>query len=410
MKILHISATDIYGGAGVAAYQLHLNLLNCGIQSKMLVNYKFSDDENVVCINSNKYYRFIKRILPHIENFAKMLTGESIKLDSLKFGSRISYLRKHTNWADIIILHHISGSFITLDQIVKFNKPCIWYMHDMFSMTGGCHYSEGCDNYKYGCGNCKFVKSPSVDDDSVKNSLNKKKFYLKQSNLFVAPSSWLYIESKKSFLLNNQDIEFIPYSINELVYCRKDKEKVRNGLQITTKKTIILFSVNGNLNDKRKGLDLLLSAINNFSTKEREDYFLLIVGSDNGLNFTNSGIEFKNFKRVSDSETMSNIYNAADFLIIPSREDNLPNTVLESLFCGTPVLAFDIGGMPDMITHKVNGYLASPFSIQDFSNGIKFLKENKGNDFSNSGVREKFSGTNQIDNFKKIFSRLIVEK
>ena len=410
MKILHISAADIYGGAAVAAYQLHSNFIKSGIDSRMLVNYKYSYDDKVLCLFSNRLTKLIRRILPHIESSIKILFGESIELDYLKIGWITKSIKKHTNWADIIIVHYISGSFLTLNQIVKINKPCIWVMHDMFSMTGGCHYSDGCINYYVGCGNCKLVNKQSESDDSKMNVLLKRDIYSKLNSVFVSPSQWLFKESKNSYLLKEQLIAHIPNSINEMVFYKKNKDIIREDLVLCTNKTIILFSANGNIDDKRKGIDLLLAALTNLTESDKEEYFLLIIGSESGLNLSLYGIEYKVIERISEAEMMVNLYNAADILVIPSREDNLPNTVLESLFCGTPVLAFNVGGMPDMITHKVNGYLATPFSIIDFTNGLKYLTGRTTNYDSYYEIREKFSNKNQVENFRKIFNSLIGNK
>jgi glycosyltransferase involved in cell wall biosynthesis len=407
MKILNISATDIYGGAAVAAYQLHTNLINHGIDSMMLVNYKYSKNNKIICLHSYRFTKIIRKFLPHIENSIKLLFGESLKLDKLLIGWFTRSIKKHTNWADIIIVHYISGSFLTLNQLVEIDKPCIWLMHDMFSMTGGCHYSEGCKNYITGCGYCKYIKQNSASDDSNKNVNYKRLIYSKINNVFVAPSKWLYHESKNSFLLKDQIIEYIPYSINEIVYFKKDTVKIRKDLFISNDKTVILFSANGNISDKRKGLDLLFLALNSLSQIDKDKYFLLIVGTEMGLNLSSLDIKYKIINRVSEAEIMANLYNAADILVIPSREDNLPNTVLESLFCETPVLAFNVGGMPDMITHKVNGYLADPYSVNDFTNGIKYLTENIIGYNSFKEVKERFSSKNQIKKFKIIFKRLI---
>ena len=384
MKIIHLCVTDTLGGAARAAYSLNKVLNNAGINSAMLVQKKFSNDDTVFPFVDSSIEEF---------NYAKRFIFDYafITLLTLKERGRFSLpywgvdITQHTliKEADILHLHWINQgffSFKTFQSLAEINKSIVWTFHDMWAFTGGCHYSLDCEKYESDCFNCPALRFPSKNDFSHKTFLKKISLFESFKFNIVTCSNWLAEKVKKSFLLKNYPVTVIPNTLDINIFKPIEKNTARSAFNLAENKFFILFGTM-TVNDKRKGFELLKSSLvklynNNVSLRDKVE--IIVFGSaDYKLS---SDIPFKtNFLgRIKTDEKIALSYNCADVFVAPSIEDNLPNTVMESLACGTPVAAFNIGGMPDMIEHMINGYLAKPFEIEDLSNGIVWLLQEKG--------------------------------
>jgi glycosyltransferase involved in cell wall biosynthesis len=379
LKVLHINSSDSSGGAARACIDINNALNQIGVDSKVLVQVKHSQHEKVSSINNNPFEKFktlIRRLADYL--LLKIFTVEDRGRFTIPyFGKDISKLRIVKN-ADIINIHWVNEGFISLavlKEIAGLRKPIVWTFHDMWAFTGGCHYSLGCRKFEQECFNCPSLKLNSKRDLSNRIFNDKIKLFRDLNFNIVTCSNWLASEVKKSQLLKDRNIEVIPNTLKTEVYKPLDKTVVFQELGLDMNKKYILFGTM-TLKDKRKGIELFIDCINLLFKRDsyfRENVKLLILGSEKKMKKIKLPIETIYLGRLNSETDVAKFYNAGSVFVAPSREDNLPNTVMESLSCGTPVAAFNIGGMPDMIDHKINGYLAKPYDVDDLAQGILWL-------------------------------------
>jgi glycosyltransferase involved in cell wall biosynthesis len=380
MKSLIISTSDIQGGAARSAYRLHHGLKSINVQSQMLVQTKYSDDNQVIGASSSS-------------GIGNAVSGLKLTLDRLplKLYSRRSSTSYSLPWLpeniaakvnqinpDIINLHWINGGYLNIETITQLNKPLVWTFHDMWAFTGGCHYNQKCDRYITSCGNCPQLNSDKDTDLSRWIWQRKIKAWKNLNLTIITPSQWLASCAKASSLFKDRRIEVIPYGIDIQQYRPMNKEFAREILNLPQDKKLILFGSLQATSDKRKGFHLLQPALNELSQSGWQDQLELVVfGASRSENSEKFGFKSHYLGTLNDDLSLALAYSAADVFIAPSVQDNLPNTVMEALACGTPSVAFDIGGMPDMIEHQQNGYLAQPFQIEDLVKGIIWVLENQ---------------------------------
>ncbi len=380
MKVLHLSSSDKLGGAAKACLFISRALSAKGVDSRLLVQQKVSRDGDVESIVTGKPEELkTKARIIFDYGLIKMFTKEDRGRFTLPYiGTDISN-NKLVQEADVLHLHWINGGYLSLNSLRKLfelNKPVVWTLHDMWAFTGGCHYTGGCENFLTGCGNCPSLKSAKQYDRSYKIFKKKVGLYSGKDNINITTcSKWLGEEAGRSPLLGNKNITVIPNPINIENYMPVEKGKAREKLNIPREKIIIMFSA-FTVNEKRKGFEYLKAALRELYAKSeniREKIELVVLGSSDGSLMKDIPFKLNLPGRISDEELMAMYYNSADVFVAPSTQENLSNTVMESLACGTPVLAFNIGGMPDMIDHKINGFLAYSVSAEALSEGLLWI-------------------------------------
>ena len=377
MRVLHLSTMDISGGAARAAYRLHKGLQANGISSSMMVQFKESDDPSVIGPESNLARTFsIARI--SLDHFPKMLFSKNRKtifhLQWLpeKISKKIDQYKP-----DVVHLHWICRGFLNIKTIGRIKQPIVWTLHDMWPFTGGCHYAGDCERYKNSCGNCPQLGSKWENDLSRWTWKRKSKFWKDVNLTIVAPSTWIKSCALESHLFKNHPVEIIPYGIDVNGFRPLDDKIARNYLRFSENKYLILFGAINALSDKRKGFELLAAALKKLSQTEKgKQAELIVFGASKPENPPDLGLKTTYIGRLNDPISLSLVYSACDLFISPSIEDNLPNTIIEAMSCGTPCVAFNIGGFPDMIEHKKNGYLVEFFSVDDLVRGITWGLEN----------------------------------
>lgn len=379
LKVLHINSSYSSGGASRACVDIHNALVERNIDSRILVQSGNPDSPRIHSININlvekiKTYFRIALDLLLIKIFSIEERGRfSIPL----VGKDITKLKLFKE-ADIINLHWVNEGFFslqTLKSIAASGKPVVWTLHDMWAFTGGCHYSLGCRKYETKCSVCPSLKFRGENDFSDKIFNDKLKLYNGFRISVVTCSQWLASVSGKSTFFKDKDITVIPNTLKTDIYKPLDKAAVLRKLNLDADNRYILFGTM-TLNDERKGFDLFINCIKMLSDSFpglKSNLKLLVAGSKKKMDGVDLPLETIFLGRLKSESEMADFYNAGSLFIAPSREDNLPNTVMESLSCGTPVIAFNIGGMPDMIDHKANGYLAEPFNVSDLMKGIMWV-------------------------------------
>ena len=398
MKILIVNTYD-RGGAANACLRLHEGLLEQGIDSKVMLrerrksllkSYRFKPKPITRTkwqIISSKFFTALRLLgvlkkkpenheQVFIENRDKGL--EWFSFPNSKYDITQSQLYKD---ADIINLHWVADFLDYKSFFAQNTKPVVWTLHDMNPFTGGEHYEE----YSLYMDDNGCPVPRSITDDEIEisriNKLTKLRAIETAVNLtVVSPSRWLKEQASNSEVFNNKDIYHIPYGINTKVFKPKDRNLSRAKFNIPKDKKVILF-VADSVNNKRKGFEYLLKAVEKL---DRTDVILCSIGNKTSeLNYLPSHV---GLGVIQDEELMSMAYSAADVFVISSLMDNLPNTVLESLLCGTPVVGFPVGGIPDMIKHKKNGLLTKEISVNSLTGTLNYFLDSIDN-FDRHSIR-----------------------
>ena len=370
MNVLIINTSDINGGAAIAAYRLLNALKYSDVNVKMMVREKLSNDSDVLNIGNNLINKFN---FYHERGEIFLYNGLSRKnlfeVSTAKKGISITETEEFKQ-ADVIHIHWINQGMLSLNEIKKIlssRKKVVWTMHDMWAFTGICHYAGDCNFYTHGCGNCPLLRHPSKYDLSRTTYRKKTSTYSKGEINFVACSNWLKEMAIKSPLTLGHHVTSIPNPIDTEVYRPLNKNEIRDKLNLPIDKKIILFAA-VKASDKRKGLDYLIEA-SNLLKNYSEEILFLIAGNRSEEIENKFTLPVKSMGYVSPKD-MPLLYNAADLFVSPSLQDNLPNTIMESMSCGTPCIGFNIGGIPQMIDHQTNGYVSEYRNSKDLAEGI----------------------------------------
>lgn len=381
MKVLQINARDSRGGAAKAALRLHKMLQKNNIESNMLVYEKATEDDSVFEIPKTPEFLSRKRGWDKKNSHALKAYKKRIKVSfhSGKDGFPIS-THPLVQESDVIHLHWINDSFFALEELnklIRLGKKIVWTFHDSWPFTGGCHVRYGCENYLTGCGNCKVLASNTKNDLSREYFEEKRKNYNNISEiLIISPSKWLQTSITQSPLFTKNSISQIPNLLDDKVFKPRSKNLARKILNLDKHKRYICFgAMYGNL-VPYKGWRFFEEALNVLYSKyssEMKNVELITFGGDFSKLQVKLPCKITSFGVIDDEHKLSLIYNSADMFVAPSLEENSPYTVLESIFSGTPVVAFAVGGIPEIIEHRANGYLATPQDSHDLAAGIRYL-------------------------------------
>lgn len=373
MRVLIVSTHDQQGGAAIAAYRLLEALNKNGVKAHMLTINKKSDNPNVVEVGNsliNKARFVVERGVIYVRNgFSKK------NLFDISIANTGVSINQHPEFkkADVIHLHWINQGMLSIKEIGKIvasGKKIVWTMHDMWPFSGICHHAGQCTHFEEKCGNCPYLNNPSKYDISYSTFLRKQAAYSLGHIHFVACSNWLKKLALKSKLTNNHTVTAIPNPINTETYQPQEKIELRKALNLPKDKKIVLFAA-AKVSDKRKGIDYLIETSKIIAKKNNNILFLIAGGNGEEIS-VQLALPAINLGYVAPAD-MPNIYNIADVFVTPSLQENLPNTIMESMACGTPCVGFNIGGIPEMIDHKENGYVANYKDAQDLANGILWV-------------------------------------
>jgi glycosyltransferase involved in cell wall biosynthesis len=273
--------------------------------------------------------------------------------------------------SEIIHLHWINGGFVDIKILKKINKPIVWTIRDMWPMTGGCHVALECQKFKTGCGRCDQLNS-KANYDLSQFILNRKNKYFPKNMKIVAISNWLKDQAKASQLLKDFDIRMISNNINTDEFFPVDKSLAKKILGIKTEKKIILVGA-ADLSDPWKGFGNFLEAA---VLLDNSKYFLCTFGRVDNSVIKSLGFEYKNFGFLNDNISLRLLYSSANVFVAPSIADSFGKTLAESMACKTPVVCFDAQGPKDIVIHKIDGYRAEKFNINDLKVGIEWVLEN----------------------------------
>lgn len=356
MRIALITTSDTSGGAAIAAMRMADALESIGHSVSILVLNKKRSDNRVqkVSLIGDKGIFLLQSIQYKFEQ--KVLIRSNYQFSGNPWiGNNIANHEAILN-ADVIQFHWINHGFLSiqnLKSIFRLNKPVFWHLHDYWPFTGGCHYPSSCEQFKIGCGNCPALTFNSSSDRSSSYFNQKIELFQINKPTLVGASAWLSEEAKKSKLGRWARVVHIPNPIDINYFQNLKTENIKEELAIPQDAKVLLFAAM-NVYDSRKGFSELLNALQILKTKTNHLIHILVAGKANSsmdLPFQTHYLGFANQSR------MVSAYKAADVFVIPSLEENLPNTILESLACGTPIAGFKVGGIPELVIES-SGNLA----------------------------------------------------
>ena len=369
MRVLIVNTSERTGGAAVAANRLMKALNNNGVKVKMLVRDKESNTLTVIGLPKSPmlHWHFLwERLVIFVQS--RFSRKHLFEIDLANTGSDITRLPEFQE-ADVIHLHWINQGMLSLggiQKILRSGKPVVWTMHDIWPATAICHLTLGCRSFTSACKSCRLLPGGSTLAQSV---WRKKQRLLEDGNIyFVACSRWLEQEAKASALLKGHKITSIPNPIDIHIYNRCNKQEARQRLGLPADKKLILF-VSQRVTNRNKGMDYLMEACNKL--KDLPQLGVVILGG-HAEEVTTQLPTFP-LGYVNDEHRIVDIYNAADVFVLPSLSENLPNTIMEAMACGVPCVGFRVGGIPEEIDHKRNGYVAEYRSADDLAEGIRWI-------------------------------------
>ncbi len=413
MKVLHLNVSDLSGGASRAAYRLHQGLMGIGVNSQMLVQTQDSDDQTVMSSNT-KLGKDLTKLRSALSRLPLKLYphGELSEYSSSWLPDGVA-ARVEQLAPEVINLHWISKGYLQIKTLARLKKPLVWTLHDMWAFTGGCHYSYNCDRYMDSCGACPQLGSDRNWDLSRWQWQSKAKNWRHLDLTFVSPSSWLAKLAQASSLGRDMRVEVIPNGLDVNRYKPVNRQIARSLLNLPQDKQLVLFGAINATSNQRKGFHLLYPALQSLSKSGWQDRLeLVIFGSSQPKNPPEFGFQSRYLGSLNDDISLALLYAAVDVFIAPSTQDNLPNTVMEALACGTPCVAFNIGGIPEMIEHQKNGYLAQPYNTEDLALGVAWILENRERHeklcyFARSQVEQEFSLEKQAYRYLTLFNEIV---
>ncbi len=373
MRIWHLSESDLLGGAACAAYRIHRALRAEGVDSRMKVMRALSGDPTVRGATT-KVEKLVHLGRSELEPLLMRLmkTANSVQHSAAVLPSRWP-VRIARSDADLVHLHWMGSMMLSVSDIARIRRPLIWTLHDMWAFCGAEHYATD-DRWKtgYNTGN-RPVGDTWLDLNGW--TWKRKRRHWTRPIQIVTPSRWLADCVRQSALMGDWPVEVIPNALDIEVWCPIDSATARHLLQLPPTAPLLLFGAYDGVVDPRKGFDLLAEALACLRGC-LPSLQLLVFGQAEPEHASDLGFPVHYCGRLHDDLSLRVLYSAADAMLIPSRQDNLPNTGLEALACGTPVIAFDTGGLPDIVTHEQTGWLARPFDPESLAEGIRWVLAN----------------------------------
>lgn len=375
MKILIINTSERTGGAAVAAGRLVSALNNHGVKAKMLVRTKQTDRISTIALQGG--WRAVANFLWErivIWKNSGWNRQRLFSVDIANTGTDITRLPEFKE-ADLIHLHWINQGMLslrTIRKIVKSGKPVVWTLHDMWPCTGICHHARSCEGYLTECGSCPMIFSHKPHDLSWRIFRKKEQLYSCGAIHFVTCSRWLEGIAKRSALLRNQQVIAISNPLPIGLFRPMDKQEARQRLQLPTDGQLLLFG-SVKVTDKRKGFDHMIEACRLLAEQHpemKERLSIITMGTHAEALAAQVPFQVHAMGYVTDEHRLVDIYNAADLFVMPSLDENLPNTIMEAMACGTPCVGFNTGGIPEMIDHLKNGYVTHSHSAEELAEGI----------------------------------------
>lgn len=370
MKVIHLNHSDISGGAARAAYRIHHALLSNGVESRMRVSVATAGDWTVDGPRS-KAAKLLIKLRPMVSDLLNksLKTGNPIIHSTGILPSRLR-TELNTSDADVLHLHWINAEMLSVADIGKLKKPVVWTLHDMWAFCGAEHINEDTrwsDGY-----NTTNRPAHEAGFDLNRWTFRRKLKHWKRPMHIVTPSRWLADCARQSVLMREWPVTVIANTLDTDRWEPINKTMARALLGLPLDVPLLLFGAIGGARDPHKGFDLLLEALSHLRG-QLIGLELVVFGQLAPKAPPDIGFPIHYAGHLHDDVSLRLLYSSADMLVIPSRVDNLPNTGVEAHACGTPVVAFNTCGLPDIVAHQKTGYLAKSFDTSDLAAGIQWV-------------------------------------
>lgn len=374
MHVLIVNTAERTGGAAIAANRLMHALNRNGIEARMLVRDRKTDSANVVNIPQSwqlkAKFLWERGVIWLNNNLSKQ---NIFQVDIANAGTDITCMDAF-KWADVIHLHWVNQGFLSLgdlERIIASGKPVVVTLHDQWYFTGICHYSGICEKYKSQCAKCPMLKGSHMD--LAKKVFDRKREIYKGHNItFVGCSRWMADLARQSALTGGHTVTNVPNAIDTDVFTPMDKTEARKRFNLPQDMRLLLFGAQ-RITDKRKGFRFLVEACEHIAMHHPTlpgHLGVVVLGGDAESVKEALPLPVYTVNYLSNETDIAQLYNAADLFVTPSLQDNLPNTIVEAMSCGVPCVGFNVGGIPEMINHKQDGYVADYCDSIDFAQGI----------------------------------------
>jgi glycosyltransferase involved in cell wall biosynthesis len=379
LQVAQICTSAVRGGAAKAALRLHRALKTEDIKSRLLVAQRGEAEDdiqeyNLVAPFSPVLGRALFRLGRRMNHPGPRHSGAYFTPDWSLIGWRLA---SQLPPCDLLNLHWVADflHYHTLPKLAA-RAPLVWTFHDMNVFTGGCHYSGTCERYTEQCGACPQLESSSREDDMTRRIMKRKQRIFSEiasdRMTVVCPSRWLAREAARSGLCRRFDTRVIPNGVDTQDFHPVDKAEARRRFNLPAQARIVLF-VADQIEDRRKGFRFLLKAL--MDIRSVPDVLLVTLGHGDTSMLT--GPYFRHLGPLSQTADLGAAYSAADIFALPSLQDNLPNTVLESMACGTPVAGFDAGGVSEAVIDGQTGLLAPTGDDRIFAANLRLVLEDE---------------------------------
>lgn len=386
MRVLHVSDSDGHGGAARAAFRIHRSLVAVeqltGVESHMLVHRSVQDDPRVFAISPTRFSAAPNRVAGRLTKaHRRLLRTENRVLHSTALVPTPTLRRIREFAPDAVVLHWLGNSILSVAQVGRLSRlgiPVFWFLHDTWAFCGAEHYPHGSADRRFVEG-YRRDNQPSWESgfDVNRATWNRKRRHWTQPMHLIAPSRWIAEVAKSSALMRSWPVDIVPNPLEVEWWSGLAREEARRQLKISRERRIILFGAIGGEKDLRKGADLLRASLarlsKSLSRELKANLEVLTFGGKQSIDNA-SGLPIRSIGRLNDQE-LRLYYSAADVMVVPSRQEAFGQTASEALCCGTPVVAFRVGGLPDLVDDGVNGRLVKPFSTEAMSEAIGWLLE-----------------------------------
>lgn len=413
MKIAHLSFSDRLGGAAKAAFRIHQGLREQGVDSVMHVGLKTMNDPHVFGRGgwwAKKYFGLLRRFdeLPR-----KLLRSSDPALLSSAWVDSLSLDYGRVNRADLIHLHWVCGGFLRLENLLRLKKPLVWRLADMWPFCGGEHYAGDTVRYQEGYRADNRPRGERGFDLNRWVWGRKRRVYARLPRLtVVAPSRWMADCARRSVLFRDRLVVVIPTGQDVSLFRPLppvERHAVRSELGLPPRKKLVCFGAMNATSDRRKGFDLLREALGLLAAGPEGGELALVIFGGSAAEARDLPLSTYPLGDIGDPRRLARVYAACDAFVAPSREENLANTVIEAMACGVPVAAFDVGGMPDIIRHQENGFLARPFDVRELAQGIARICGDDGTwgRKARRTVEDGFTLEAQAERYKALYENIL---
>ena len=375
---LLVNTYDQGGGAAIAARRLHRGLRAIGVASRLLVQSRRGDEPGVIG-PTGPLGRAAAWLRPRLDSLPARLhprrRGDAFSPAWLpdRLGRDVAALAP-----DLVHLHWVTHGFARIESLARLGRPLVWTLHDAWPFTGGCHLPLDCVRYRDACGACPALGSRAEHDLSRRVWERKRVAWRGLPLTVVTPSRWVAERVRQSGLLGGARCEVIPNGLDLERFRPTDRGAARARFGLPPDRLALVCGGAGIARDANKGLPLLAAALRALPAERRARIEVLVFGTTRGDRLPDAGLPLRDLGFIHDEVTLAALYSAADLFVAPSRFETLGYTVMEAMACGTPCVAFDVGGVSDVVEHQRTGWLAPVADAEHLAAGLAWVMEDDG--------------------------------